>query len=232
MVKDNIHSDSLKIDILEYLKKESGEVKEVIRCYYENDQKFKDYCTVYKFNFPLDNKVNNAGLNLMITFDLGHNEKFTNFYLSTVYLKEEIDNGVHCLEVDFSTRLNGEDFKKIEKKVKSLFDFLKLEFKSELFNFNGENVEESRWSDIVKVLVEDLKNNENIEKKCIKELILSRYELDLKEEKKLDSILDNKRLFVEILRDHSSFNYKKAFLEMEVYPENEWSDYITLNYEN
>tara|TARA_Y100001960_G_scaffold334046_1_gene444120 strand:- start:8650 stop:9348 length:699 start_codon:yes stop_codon:yes gene_type:complete len=230
MNEDREQIGIFKKDILEYLKKENGKVKRSVR-YYSQDPKRKPedhpYRSEYKFDFPLNNQTNDTGLRLIATLAFDFNEKEVRVSLAGIHYKEK-DSGY--LEMDKYKLYTLEDFKNIEKKVISFIDFLDIEVPDSFFYFNREGLLDGRWYESFTVGDEDFTGSELLDRKCLPEVISDCYEFNEIDRKKLNVVLKNEKLFLKLIQGYHTFNYKKVFSEMDTFKEEEWSEYIELNY--
>lgn len=235
MNEDRDQIGIFKKDILEYLKKENGKVKRSVRYYSQNPKRKPEdhpYSSEYKFDFPLNNQTNDTGLRLIATLASDFNKKEVRVSLAGIYYKEAHNLGIRFVEMDEEADYKNKDFKNIEKKVISFIDFLDVEIPNGFFDFNREGLLEGRWYESFIVGNEDFTGSELLDRKCLPEVISDCYELNEIDRKKLNVVLKNEKLFLKLIQGYHTFNYRKVFPEMDAFEEEDWEDYVALNYSN
>jgi hypothetical protein len=229
-----------KNDILNYLEKENGELIEVVRFYGQKSfipNAVHDHITLYRMKFPLnESEDKNLGLHLLIDLHFDLNAKSVTMKLTGCHYKEYESRRKKVIAIDKEALFSKEDFNKMESKVTSFFDFLEFNLKEdtlvvETLAFNNKEVYEGRWAYPINIFNVDYTNSELIEKKCIKKVIYNSYNFNSKEKEKLNVILNNEKLFAKVMDNYIKFDYKKVFLEMDAYAEEEWSSCLALNYD-
>jgi hypothetical protein len=235
MVEEKIKLGIFKKDILAYLKKENGKVKGTSRFYSKNPNRNPEdhpYEIKYQFSFPLNNQKDDTGLHLNITVNVDFNEESLRVCFAGIYYKEAYNMGIRFVEMDEEAKYKNKDFKNIEKKVMSFINFLEVELDDDFFDFNHDGIRNGRWYDSFEIYNQDFAGSELVDRKCIEEAISNSYEFNKKDREKLNILLNNEKLFIKLLQNCHAFNYKKVFSEMDAFGENEWKNYVALNYSN